>query len=81
VAECALSLQLISKSGIVVTLILLSRIDGDAPRAANISAGRLDGSRAGLFQTLEAALSKSIRTWSFERQPFSPKPIRFAASF
>src|SRR5215217_4384846 len=24
---------------------------------------------------------KSIRTWSFERQPFSPKPIRFAASF
>jgi len=30
-------------------LILLSRIDGDAPRAQTISAGRLDGSRAGLF--------------------------------
>ena len=36
-------------------LILLSRIDGDAPRAASISAGRLDSSRAGLFQTFEAA--------------------------
>ena len=32
-------------------LILLSRIDGDAPRAANISAGRLDSSRAGFYQT------------------------------
>ena len=36
-------------------LILLSRIDGDAPRAASISAGRLDSSRAGLFQHFEAA--------------------------
>jgi len=37
-------------------LILLSRIDGDAPRAANISAGRLDSSRAGFFQIFEALL-------------------------
>jgi hypothetical protein len=37
-------------------LVLLSRIDGDAPRAARISAGRLDSSRAGFFQTFEAAL-------------------------
>jgi hypothetical protein len=36
-------------------LILLSRIDGDALRATNISAGRLDSSRAGLFSTFEAA--------------------------
>jgi len=36
--------------------ILLSRIDGDAPRAASISAGRLDSSRAGFFQTFEALL-------------------------
>ena len=50
-------------------LILLSRIDGDAPRAPSISAGRLDSSRAGLFQLLKPLL-KSIRTRSFERQPF-----------
>jgi hypothetical protein len=37
-------------------LILLSRIDGDAPRAANISAGRLDGSRAGSLK-LQKSLS------------------------
>jgi RNA recognition motif-containing protein len=41
-------------------LILLSRIDGDALRAAkNISAGRLDSSRAGLFQTLKRSLRAS----------------------
>ena len=34
---------------------LLSRISGDAPRATKISAGRLDSSRAGLFQSFEAA--------------------------
>jgi hypothetical protein len=39
--------------GLVFELILLSRIDGDALRAANISAGRLDSSRAGLFSTLK----------------------------
>jgi len=40
-------------------LILLSRIDGDAPRAANISAGRLDSSRAGLFQLVKRSLRAS----------------------
>ena len=39
--------------------ILLSRIDGDAPRAANISAGRLDSSRAGLFQLVKRSLRAS----------------------
>jgi hypothetical protein len=34
-------------------LTLLSRIDGDAPAHNTISAGRLDGSRAGLFHTLK----------------------------
>jgi hypothetical protein len=32
-------------------LILLSRIYGDAPAHKTISAGRFDGSRAGLFHT------------------------------
>jgi len=44
--------------------------------APQISAGRLDRSRAGLLQTLEAAL-KSIRTWSFDRNRFAEaNPIR-----
>jgi cold-inducible RNA-binding protein len=38
---------------VAASLILLSRIDGDAPRAASISAGRLDSSRAGLIQLLK----------------------------
>jgi hypothetical protein len=44
--------------------------------APQMSAGRLDSSRAGLFQTVEAAL-KSIRTWSFDRSRFAEaNPIR-----
>jgi hypothetical protein len=48
---------------------LLSRISGDAPRATKISAGRLDSSRAGLFQTSEAALL-SISNQTLRSQPF-----------
>ena len=51
-------------------LILLSRIDGDALRAANSSAGRLDSSRAGLFQTLKRSLRAS--------EPGSSNGNRFA---
>jgi len=48
--ELQLASELMHRSS---QLILLSRIDGDAPRAASISAGRLDSSRAGLCQTLK----------------------------
>jgi RNA recognition motif-containing protein len=41
------------------------------PAHKTISAGRLDGSRAGLVQTSEAALLKSIRTWSFDHYRFA----------
>jgi hypothetical protein len=58
-------------------LILLSRIDGDALRAAkNISAGRLDSSRAGLFQTLKRSLRASEPGPSNANRFAEANPIR-----
>jgi hypothetical protein len=52
-------------------LILLSRINGDAPAHKMISAGRLDIREQAGFQLSEAALLKSIRTRSFDRYRFA----------
>ena len=58
-------------------LILLSRIDGDAPRAANISAGRLDSSRAGLFQLSKPLSSRASEPGPSRRNRFAQaNPIR-----
>jgi hypothetical protein len=57
-------------------LILLSRIDGDAPRAANISAGRLDSSRAGFFQTLKRSFRASEPGTSNRNRFAEANPIR-----
>lgn len=52
-------------------LLLLSRIDGDAPRASRTSAGRLDSSRAGSLTTTEVALQEHpnqvLRSQPFRR--------------
>ena len=61
-------------------LILLSRIDGDAPRAQIDQHGRFWKFESGLVSHFEAALFESIRTWSFDRYRFA-EAIRFAASF
>jgi hypothetical protein len=57
-------------------LILLSRIDGDAPRVASSSAGRLDSSRAGLFQTLKRSLRASEPGPSNANRFAEANPIR-----
>src|SRR2546423_14861223 len=61
-----------------ILLILLSRINGDAPAHKTISAGRLDSSRAGLLRNFPKPLVfESIRTWSFDRHRFAEaRPVR-----
>ncbi len=58
-------------------LILLSRINGDAPRAQIDQRWRFGSSRAGLFHTSKPLFFESIRTWSFDRYRFAEAhPIR-----
>jgi hypothetical protein len=59
---------------------LLSRIDGDAPRASESGGGVLDSPRAGQSSTSEAALFLSIRTKSLRCRTVHRSQLQFEAS-